>query len=159
MLEKTPSSLAFVKNSPTVCAGLLCVAPLQQCRQLVKSDFATGFTRNAVKTIGNPWKDIVRPILYVFLPLSLILSLLFVSQGVIENFDDYQEIETLEGSIKTLPMGPVASFEAIKQIGTNGGGFFNSNSAHPFENPNEITNFLSLFFMLLILNHYQCIQR
>ena len=112
--------------------------------------FARGIKRNAVKTIGNPWKDIVRPILYVFLPLSLILSLLFVSQGVIENFDDYQEIETLEGSIKTLPMGPVASFEAIKQIGTNGGGFFNSNSAHPFENPNEITNFLSLFFMLLI---------
>ncbi len=112
--------------------------------------FARGIKRSNVKYIGNPFKDIVRSVLYIFLPLSLIFALILISQGVINNFSDYIQITTLEGENLKLPMGPVASFEAIKQLGTNGGGFFNVNSAHPFENPNSLTNFFELFFMLLI---------
>lgn len=112
--------------------------------------FSRAMKRNAVKVIGNPWKDIVRSLLYIFLPLSFVFSIVLVSQGVINNFSDYKQIVTLEGISTSLPMGPVASLEAIKQIGTNGGGFLNANSAHPFENPTVLSNFLELFFMLLI---------
>ncbi|HET9316103.1 MAG TPA: potassium-transporting ATPase subunit KdpA, partial [Vicinamibacteria bacterium] len=101
-------------------------------------------------TIGNFWVDITRATVYVLLPISLVIALLFVSQGMIQNLGPYQEATTVEGAKQVIAMGPVASQEAIKQLGTNGGGFFNANAAHPFENPNALTNFLSLFLIFLI---------
>ena len=89
-------------------------------------------------------------VVYLFLPLSLGLAILLLSQGVIQTFSPYLNMETLEGVEQTIPFGPVVSQIAIKQLGTNGGGFFNANSAHPFENPTGITNFLELFTMILI---------
>jgi K+-transporting ATPase ATPase A chain len=100
------------------------------------------------KGIGNFWKDIVRTILYVLLPISIVGAIVLVSQGVIANFSNYLTIHTVTGLTQTIAMGPVASQEAIKMLGTNGGGFFNTNSAHPFENPTAFTN---LFEMLLVL--------
>jgi K+-transporting ATPase ATPase A chain len=100
--------------------------------------------------LGNFWADLVRGTLYVLLPLSLLLSLLLVHQGVIQNFDRYLAVTTLEGAKQTLAMGPVASQEAIKQLGTNGGGFFNANAAHPFENPTPWTNFWSMLAIFAI---------
>ena len=100
--------------------------------------------------IGNFWVDLTRGTLYVLLPLSLVLAMLFVQQGVIQNVRPYLEITTLEGARQTLAMGPVASQEIIKQLGTNGGGFFNANAAHPFENPTPWTNFWSMFTIFLI---------
>ena len=102
------------------------------------------------RTLGNFWADLVRGILYVLLPASLVLTLVFVQQGVIQNFASYPEITTLEGIKQTLAFGPVASQEVIKQLGTNGGGFFNANSAHPFENPTPLTNFLQLLLIFAI---------
>jgi K+-transporting ATPase ATPase A chain len=101
-------------------------------------------------TIGNFWVDLTRATVYVLLPISAVCTLLFVSQGVIQNLAPYREITTLEGSMQVIAMGPVASQEAIKQLGTNGGGFFNANAAHPFENPNPLTNFLSMFLIFVI---------
>jgi K+-transporting ATPase ATPase A chain len=98
-------------------------------------------------TIGNFWVDLTRATVYILLPISLVFALVFVSQGMIQNLAPYLEVQTLEGAKQTIAMGPVASQEAIKQLGTNGGGFFNANAAHPFENPNPLTN---LFSMLLI---------
>lgn len=114
--------------------------------------FIRGFASNAAGTIGNFWADLTRSILYIFLPLSFILAILLMGQGVIQNFDPYVAITPLEASLSPhlLPMGPVASQEAIKIIGTNGGGFFNANSAHPFENPTPISNFLQMLSILLI---------
>ena len=89
----------------------------------------------AAKALGNFWVDIVRAIVYLLIPLSIPVALLLVSQGVIQNFSSYIEVTTLEGVKQTLAMGPVASQEIIKEFGTNGGGFFNANSAHPFESP------------------------
>src|SRR5262245_10924711 len=100
--------------------------------------------------IGNFWVDLTRTTLYILLPLSLVFALLFVSQGMIQNLSPYQEVTTLEGGRQTIAMGPVASQEAIKQLGTNGGGFFNANAAHPFENPNPLTNFLSMLLIFAI---------
>jgi len=111
------------------------------------------------QTIGNFWQDMTKSVLYILLPISIIAALLLVSQGVIQNFDPYtnssllQSFQTPDGqSIKNqmLPMGPVASQEAIKEFGTNGGGFFNANSAHPFENPTPLANFLEILLILLI---------
>ena len=101
-------------------------------------------------TIGNFWVDITRATVYVLLPMCLVIALLFVSQGMIQNLAPYQEVTTLEGGRQVIAMGPVASQEVIKQLGTNGGGFFNANAAHPFENPNALTNFFSLFLIFLI---------
>ena len=101
-------------------------------------------------TLGNFWVDLIRATLYVLLPLSILLALLLVSQGVIQNFSAYREVTTLEGAKQVLPMGPVASQEAIKELGTNGGGFFNTNSAHPFENPTPLTNFLQMLAIFSI---------
>ena len=98
-------------------------------------------------TIGNFWVDLTRSTVYILLPLSLIFTLVFVSQGMIQNFSPYQEVTTLEGGKQVIAMGPVASQEAIKQLGTNGGGFFNGNASHPFENPNPLTNFFSMFLI------------
>ncbi len=100
--------------------------------------------------IGNFWVDVTRGTLYVLLPLSLVLSLVLVQQGVIQNFLPYLDVTTLEGGKQTLAMGPVASQEIIKQLGTNGGGFFNANSAHPFENPTPWSNFWSMVTIFMI---------
>ncbi len=100
--------------------------------------------------LGNFWLDLTRGTLYVLLPLSLVFTLLLVQQGVIQNFSPYLDITTLEGAKQTIAMGPVASQEAIKQLGTNGGGFFNANAAHPFENPTPWTNFWSMLTIFMI---------
>jgi K+-transporting ATPase ATPase A chain len=107
-------------------------------------------------TIGNFWVDLTRSTLYILLPLSVILALAFVSQGTIQNLWPYKEVQTLEGAKQVIAMGPVASQEAIKQLGTNGGGFFNANAAHPFENPSPLTNFLSMFAILAISAGLTC---
>ena len=100
--------------------------------------------------VGNFWADLVRGTLYILLPLSLIVALVLVQQGVIQNFKPYAQVTTLEGARQVLAMGPAASQIAIKQIGTNGGGFFNANSAHPFENPTPWSNFVEMFSILAL---------
>jgi potassium-transporting ATPase potassium-binding subunit len=138
-----------------------------------------GFARHGAQTIGNFWVDLTRSTLYLLLPLAAVLAIALASQGVIQNFDGYKDAaliqkvayqnpktdaegnplkdasgnvitETAVTGTQTLPMGPVASQEAIKELGTNGGGFFNANSAHPYENPTALTNFLELLAMFLI---------
>ena len=109
-----------------------------------------GFARRTAETIGNAWVDITRVTLYLLLPLSVVLAIGLVADGVIQNLDAYRAVTTLEGASQTLAMGPVASQEAIKMLGTNGGGFFNANSAHPFENPTPLTNFLEMVAIFLI---------
>jgi potassium-transporting ATPase potassium-binding subunit len=138
-----------------------------------------GFARHGMKTIGNFWVDLTRCTLYLLLPLSLVLAIVLASQGVVQNFAAYKAVATVETltyqnpktdaaghpivdaagnpvtetattGTQTLPMGPVASQEAIKQLGTNGGGFFNANSAHPYENPTAVTGILETFAMFLI---------
>jgi K+-transporting ATPase ATPase A chain len=109
-----------------------------------------GIARRSGGRLGNFWADLVRGILYVLLPICVILALVFVQQGVIQNFHPYLDVTTLEGAKQTIAMGPVASQEAIKQLGTNGGGFFNANSAHPFENPTPWSNFWSMFVIFAI---------
>jgi len=138
-----------------------------------------GFARHSSSTIGNVWADLTRSILYILLPLSVVLALVLVGQGVVQNFSAYKDVTTIEtltyqnpkidadgNPIKdaagnpvtetattrkqTLPMGPMASQESIKELGTNGGGFVNANSAHPYENPTAISNFLEMFAILLI---------
>ena len=138
-----------------------------------------GFARHSASTIGNVWTDLTRSTLYILLPLALLLALLLVGQGVVQNFSGYKDVSTIEtlsyqnpkvdaggNPIKdaagnpvtepattqkqTLPMGPIASQESIKELGTNGGGFLNANSAHPYENPTALSNFLELFAILLI---------
>jgi potassium-transporting ATPase potassium-binding subunit len=109
-----------------------------------------GFARRQVNTIGNFWVDLVRGIVYILLPLALIGALLLCSQGVIQNFSTYTTASTIEGGTQTIAQGPAASQVAIKQLGTNGGGFFNTNSAHPLENPTPLSNFLETLFILLI---------
>lgn len=111
---------------------------------------ARGLARRSAVTIGNFWADLVRSVLYVFLPLSVLLALVLVSQGVVQNFSDYTPATTLSGDSQLIPQGPAASQIAIKQLGTNGGGFFNTNSTYPYENPTPLTNFLELLAILLI---------
>jgi potassium-transporting ATPase potassium-binding subunit len=109
-----------------------------------------GFANRSPETLGNAWRDLTRITVYVLLPISLLMALFFVSQGSIQNFEPYHAFTTLEGAQQTLPLGPVASQEAIKMLGTNGGGFFNANSAHPFENPTSLTNFVQMLSIFLI---------
>ncbi len=109
-----------------------------------------GFTRQNSDTIGNFWVDITRTILYILLPLAIIFALILASQGVVATIGPYITAHTIDGVNQTIALGPVASQEAIKMLGSNGGGFFNANSAHPFENPNGITNILETFAILLI---------
>jgi potassium-transporting ATPase potassium-binding subunit len=115
---------------------------------------ARGITRKADAagpgTIGNFWADVVRSIVYVLLPLSVVFALLLASQGVIQNLSPYRTVTTLEGGTQVLAMGPVASQEAIKELGTNGGGFFNANSAHPLENPTPLTNLIEMILIFMI---------
>ncbi|MEO8353735.1 MAG: potassium-transporting ATPase subunit KdpA [Chthoniobacteraceae bacterium] len=111
---------------------------------------ARGLTRKSAETIGNFWADLVRATLYVLLPLSLLLAVVLVWQGVPQTFSHYISAKTLEGAEQIIPLGPAASQIAIKQVGTNGGGFFGVNSAHPFENPTPLTNFLEMLAILLL---------
>ncbi len=125
-----------VQNFVSAASGLAVLAAL-----------ARSLARRNSDSIGNFWADLVRGTLYILLPLSLILALALVGQGVIQNFSSYVPVD---GSQQVLPMGPAASQVAIKQLGTNGGGFFNVNSAHPFENPTPFSNFLQVLSILLI---------
>ena len=109
-----------------------------------------GLTRKTTDNLGNFWTDMTRTVLYVLLPLSIILTILLVGQGAVQTFSHYVKSTTLQGVQQVIPMGPAASQIAIKQLGTNGGGFFNANSAHPFENPTPFSNFLELFSIIII---------
>jgi potassium-transporting ATPase potassium-binding subunit len=109
-----------------------------------------GIARRESKTIGNFWVDVTRSCLYVLLPLSIVFALVLVGQGVPQNLHPYTAAQTLEHQTQTIAQGPVASQEVIKELGTNGGGFFNANSAHPFENPTAFSNFIEMFLIFLI---------
>ena len=109
-----------------------------------------GLARRSMRTIGNFWIDLVRSTLYVLLPLSFVLALVLMEQGVVQTFSPPVKVQTLEGGSQTVPLGPVASQVAIKELGTNGGGFFNVNSSHPLENPTPLSNFLQMLSILLI---------
>jgi K+-transporting ATPase ATPase A chain len=109
-----------------------------------------GLSRKTTNLLGNFWTDLTRSTLYVLLPLSIIFAVVLVGQGVVQNFKPHETVQTLQGAQQVIPMGPAASQIAIKQLGTNGGGFFNANSAHPFENPTPLSNFLEMLFILLI---------
>jgi potassium-transporting ATPase potassium-binding subunit len=109
-----------------------------------------GIARRSTSDIGNFWRDLYRSIAYILLPLAVILTVVLVSQGVVQTFHGHATVTTLQGAEQDIARGPAASQIAIKQLGTNGGGFYNSNSAVPFENPNGITNFLEMLAILLI---------
>lgn len=109
-----------------------------------------GISRKTTDKLGNFWTDLTRSTLYILLPLSILFAAVLVGQGVVQNFKTYETVQTLQGTEQVIPMGPAASQIAIKQLGTNGGGFFNSNSSHPFENPTPVSNFLEMLFILLI---------
>jgi K+-transporting ATPase ATPase A chain len=109
-----------------------------------------GIVRRKRSTLGNFWVDLVRGVLRILLPLSFLVAIVFASQGVVQNFSAAKEVTTVEGSTQTINQGPMASQEAIKQLGTNGGGYNNANSAHPYENPNGFTNMLQMWALLVI---------
>jgi K+-transporting ATPase ATPase A chain len=112
--------------------------------------FVRGFARHSSKTLGNFWVDFTRSIVYVLLPISILAALLLCSQGVIQNLHPYTKAATIEGAVQTIPQGPAASQEAIKMLGTNGGGFTNANSAHPYENPTPFSNFIQILLIFVI---------
>jgi K+-transporting ATPase ATPase A chain len=109
-----------------------------------------GFARQQANAIGNFWVDLTRATVYVLLPISLLAALFLCSQGVIQNLKPYTQATTVEGKTQTIAQGPVASQEAIKMLGTNGGGFFNANSAHPFENPTPLSNMIQMLLIFVI---------
>ncbi|MBV8812665.1 MAG: potassium-transporting ATPase subunit KdpA, partial [Acidobacteriaceae bacterium] len=109
-----------------------------------------GFARQQVNSLGNFWVDLTRGIVYILLPISLVAALILCSQGVIQNFHAYTVAKTVEGAKQVIAQGPVASQEAIKMLGTNGGGFFGANSAHPFENPTPLINLFQMFLIFVI---------
>ena len=109
-----------------------------------------GLMRRRTGTIGNFWVDLTRGVVRILLPLSVVAAVILIAGGVIQNFAGFQDVTTITGSTATIPGGPVASQEAIKELGTNGGGFFNANSAHPFENPSAWTNLFEIFLFLAI---------
>ena len=109
-----------------------------------------GLTRKTTDALGNFWVDMTRSIIYVLLPLAIILSFLLIGQGAVQTFSHYVKATTLQGTEQVIPLGPAASQIAIKHLGTNGGGFFSANSAHPFENPTPFTNFLEMFALIII---------
>jgi K+-transporting ATPase ATPase A chain len=144
-------------------SGEVVMSYLSQMTQLAFHNFASaavgmaaavalvrGLVRRPAGRLGNFWADLVRGTLYLFVPFCIAFALLLVQQGVIQNFRPYAVITTLEGVKQTIVMGPVASQEAIKQLGTNGGGFFNANAAHPFESPTPWTNFLSMIMIFMV---------
>jgi K+-transporting ATPase ATPase A chain len=128
-----------VQNFLSAAAGIAVMAALIR-----------GIARRETKSLGNFWFDLVRINIYLLLPISLVYALVLVAQGAIQNFSPYLNFTTLAGAKEVLPLGPAASQEAIKMLGTNGGGFFNANSAHPFENPTGFTNFIQAFSVLLL---------
>ena len=139
--ESTLSNLSqmgglTVQNFMSAATGVVVVAAL-----------ARAFASHRGESLGNFWRDLVRVPLYVLLPLSLLMAVALIVQGVPQTLAQHIDATTLEGAHQTLALGPVASQEAIKQIGTNGGGFFNANSAHPFENPTPLTNFIAMVAM------------
>jgi len=109
-----------------------------------------GFSQREAKSIGNFWVDLTRCTLYILLPVSIVLALVFVWQGMPDNFSAYTAVTTLEGAKQTIAQGPVASQEVIKIFGTNGGGFFNTNSAHPYENPTALTNLIEIILIFAL---------
>src|SRR5262245_9174354 len=109
-----------------------------------------GFARHETDTIGNFWVDLTRCTLYILIPISIVAAIVLVSRGSIQNFHPYTVAKTVEGATQTIPQGPVASQVAIKQLGTNGGGFFNANSAHPFESPTPFTNLVHIFLIFVL---------
>jgi potassium-transporting ATPase potassium-binding subunit len=132
-----------VQNFVSAAAGMAVLAA-----------FIRGIVRHSTKAIGNFWVDMTRSILYILLPLSIVLALALVSQGVVQTISEYKPVNILQASAdvseQVLPLGPAASQIAIKQLGTNGGGFFNVNSSHPFENPTPFSNFLEMLAILII---------
>jgi K+-transporting ATPase ATPase A chain len=108
------------------------------------------FIRSGTETVGNFWVDLTRATLYVLLPIAILITIAFMALGLPQTLDGSITVTTLEGVQQSLATGPIASQEAIKQLGTNGGGFFNANAAHPFENPNSISNFINIFAMLMV---------
>ncbi|WP_084699915.1 potassium-transporting ATPase subunit KdpA [Streptacidiphilus anmyonensis] len=128
-----------VQNFLSAAVGIAVVAALIR-----------GFTRHKSDTLGNFWVDLTRITLRVLLPISVVFALVLVAGGVVENLHAAQIVHTLSGGTQSIPGGPVASQEAIKELGTNGGGFYNANSAHPFENPNAFTNLLEIYLLLVI---------
>jgi K+-transporting ATPase ATPase A chain len=109
-----------------------------------------GLTRKTTENLGNFWVDITRSVIYVLLPLAVILTIALVGQGAVQTFSHYVKATTLQGTEQVIPLGPAASQIAIKELGTNGGGFFNANSSHPFENPTPFSNFLELLAIIII---------
>jgi K+-transporting ATPase ATPase A chain len=109
-----------------------------------------GFARHSAKTIGNFWVDVTRCTVYILLPISILAALFFVWQGSIQNFKPYETVQTLEGPTQTIAQGPLASQLAIKMLGTNGGGFFNANSSHPYENPTPLSNLLQMLLIFCL---------
>jgi potassium-transporting ATPase potassium-binding subunit len=109
-----------------------------------------GFTRSRTDKLGNFWVDVTRAVIRLLIPLSIVGGLILIAGGAIDNFSAYHTVTTLSGAHQTIPGGPVGSMEIIKDMGNNGGGFFNTNSAHPFENPNPFTNWFEIFILLLI---------
>jgi potassium-transporting ATPase potassium-binding subunit len=158
------TAVSFVSNTNWQSyAGESAMSYLSQMAGLTVQNFvsaATGialaialiraFARHSARTLGNFWVDMVRTTLWVLLPLSLVLALVLAWQGVPQNLQSYVDATTVEGASQTIAQGPVASQLAIKQLGTNGGGFFNANSAHPYENPTPISNFLEMLAIFLI---------
>ncbi|MFZ2277530.1 MAG: potassium-transporting ATPase subunit KdpA [Prosthecobacter sp.] len=109
-----------------------------------------GIARSSVKTVGNFWADLVRVTYYLLLPICVVFAIFLVSQGMIQNFDGYTKVKTLEGAEQVIAQGPMASQVAIKMLGTNGGGFMNANAAHPFENPTPLSNFIQMLSIFAI---------
>ncbi|WP_329311126.1 potassium-transporting ATPase subunit KdpA [Streptomyces sp. NBC_01262] len=128
-----------VQNFVSAAVGIAVVAALIR-----------GFTRKKTDRVGNFWVDLTRVVLRLLLPLSFVIAIVFVASGMIQNFHGIESISTIAGDHQSLTGGPVASQEAIKEIGTNGGGFYNANAAHPFENPNAFTNWLEIYLLLVI---------
>ncbi|GAA5014920.1 potassium-transporting ATPase subunit KdpA [Kitasatospora paranensis] len=128
-----------VQNFVSAAVGIAVVAALIR-----------GFTRNRTDRLGNFWVDLTRIVLRLLLPVSIVFALVLVANGVVQNFHGFHELTTLTGNPQAIPGGPVASQEVIKELGTNGGGFYNANSAHPFENPTGLTNWLEIFLLLVI---------
>jgi len=135
----TQMTALAVQNFLSAATGIAVVAAI-----------ARGFYHKSSRSIGNFWSDITKAIVYILLPLSFIFALILVEQGTPQTLKQYVTATTIEGQQQVIPLGPAASQIAIKQLGTNGGGFYNANSAHPFENPTPLTNFLEIFMIFLI---------
>jgi K+-transporting ATPase ATPase A chain len=135
----TQATVLAVRNFTSAATGLAVAIALIR-----------GLTRRSTKTLGNYWVDLTRGVLYILLPISIVGAIVLVWQGVPQTWNPSQTVTTLQGATQTIAMGPVASQEWIKELGNNGGGFFNANSAHPFESPTPLTNWLEIFALLMI---------